>query len=284
MLFIPGSRALSLEFVIGNRRLIYDWQRTFLRFTHHLPDQWMRWWPSSSDAVMLLTVSVGITKLRSWRGMGRVIFYFIVYSVALVLIGLPCSSILTACMLLKLSRTAGSAVVPDSSTLGFNLLLVIAAWDRSQQEPLLRPQVFSAESIPEQEGCESFSATRASVFPKQLGLLRNPYTRRPSGKTDRATEQGTRVRYGSNSWLHPFPRCIDQAELQNNPEMLQIICGSFVFAISNAATLSKATVIHCNDDEVILTTRMTNRNGRRLIIKLFVYFVWQKRYIYVETW
>ncbi len=36
-----------------------------------------------------------------------------------------------------------------------------------------------------------------------------------------------------------------------DPEMLQIICGSFGVALSNAATLCRAEVIHCDDDEVI---------------------------------
>ncbi len=48
----------------------------------------------------------------------------------------------------------------------------------------------------------------------------------------------------------PLDALINQ-HCKTDPEMLQIICGSFGFAISNAATLSKATVIHCNDDEVI---------------------------------
>lgn len=38
---------------------------------------------------------------------------------------------------------------------------------------------------------------------------------------------------------------------KTDPEMLQIICGSFGVALSNVATLSKAAVIHSDDDEVI---------------------------------
>ena len=36
-----------------------------------------------------------------------------------------------------------------------------------------------------------------------------------------------------------------------DPEILQIICGSFGVALANASTMLKAAVVHCDDDEVI---------------------------------
>ena len=36
-----------------------------------------------------------------------------------------------------------------------------------------------------------------------------------------------------------------------DPDTLQIICGSFGVALGNAATMCRAAVIHCDDDEVI---------------------------------
>ena len=36
-----------------------------------------------------------------------------------------------------------------------------------------------------------------------------------------------------------------------DPEMLQVICGSFGVALANAATMYKGAIIHCDDDEVL---------------------------------
>ena len=36
-----------------------------------------------------------------------------------------------------------------------------------------------------------------------------------------------------------------------DPEMLQVICGSFGVALANAATTYKGEIIHCDDDEII---------------------------------
>ena len=45
-----------------------------------------------------------------------------------------------------------------------------------QQEPSPIQVVLQLGSMPEQEGCESFSASRSSVFPGQLSLIRTPDT------------------------------------------------------------------------------------------------------------
>ena len=37
----------------------------------------------------------------------------------------------------------------------------------------------------------------------------------------------------------------------SDPEMLQIICGSFGVALANGATMYKGAIIQCDDDEVI---------------------------------
>ena len=36
-----------------------------------------------------------------------------------------------------------------------------------------------------------------------------------------------------------------------DPEMLQVICGSFGVALANAATTYKGAIIQCDDDEII---------------------------------
>ncbi len=36
-----------------------------------------------------------------------------------------------------------------------------------------------------------------------------------------------------------------------DPEMLQVICGSFGVALANAATMHKGAIIHYDDDEII---------------------------------